>query len=95
MEWIMADTMDGDEYSEEELFRGFVLERILNEGPLFDKDCLLMTRSLDKNSLPSRKFSFPQSNPNRRKIRLLHLPRIPILPSLHGNDTQLESSPEE
>lgn len=28
----MADQMDGEAYSEEELFRGFVLERILNEG---------------------------------------------------------------
>jgi hypothetical protein len=29
---LMADQMDGEAYSEEELFRGFVLERILNEG---------------------------------------------------------------
>ena len=91
----MADKMDGDEYSEEQLFRGFVLERILNEGLLFDKDRFLTTRSLDQNSLPSRKLSFPQSNPNRRKIRLLRLPRISLLPSLHKKDTQLESSPEE
>jgi hypothetical protein len=91
---LMADQMDGEAYSEEELFRGFVLERILNEG-FFQLSLVLITRSPDKNSLPTRHLPFPQSNPHRREIRLLHLPRIPVLPVLHDNDAEPESHPEE